>query len=112
MNDMPPSPFPWLDLDNGACPVAETLRTLGGKHKPRLLHSLLAGELHFLELTRVLSGISRKVLTEQLRDLEQAGLIGRKEKNDARKRVAYFLTPKGQALGDILSQIYIWSKAY
>ena len=56
----------WADPITGACPVAEILRTLGGKHGPRILHCLTEGELHFLELTRAIDGISRKVLTDQL----------------------------------------------
>lgn len=96
--------------ETGECPVAQTLRTLGGKHGPRVLHCLMGGELHFLELTRALNGISRKVLTEQLQEFEASGLVLRDPKHDARQRVGYSLTEKGKALGPILNQLYDWSQ--
>ncbi|MCW1932752.1 winged helix-turn-helix transcriptional regulator [Pararhodobacter zhoushanensis] len=105
------TPGPWSDPVTGVCPVAETLRLLGGKHGPTLLHCLTGGEMHFLELSRALGGISRKVLTEQLRVFEAEGLISRTPKQDARRRVAYALTPRGQALGAIIVQLYDWSTA-
>lgn len=107
--DMSDRPGPWSDPATGDCPVAETLRTLGGKHKPSILHCLLPGELHFLELGRSLGAVSRKVLVAQLRDLEEAGLVVRVQKTDARRRVGYALTEKGQALGRIIDQIHDWA---
>ena len=104
-----PPPGPWTDPVTGSCPVAQTLHLLGGRHGPSLLHCLLAGEMHFLELSRALGGISRKVLTEQLRVFEAEGLISRTPKQDARRRVGYALTPRGQALGVIIAQLYDWS---
>jgi DNA-binding HxlR family transcriptional regulator len=95
----------------GECPVAETLRALGGKHKPNILHALSNGEQHFLELTRSLPGISRKVLTEQLRELEKFDLVERVEKNDARRHVGYALTARALALGGIVSQLSAWNEA-
>ncbi|MCB1438397.1 MAG: helix-turn-helix transcriptional regulator [Nitratireductor sp.] len=103
---------PWSDPQTGFCPVAETLRTIGGKHKPNILHCLLSGEVHFLELGRQLDGISRKVLKEQLRDLEDAGLVKRVEKDDSRRSVGYSLTGKGLALGEIVSQLNDWWQIY
>ncbi len=112
MKDMTPPIIQWVRPDSGNCPVADTLHALGGKHKPRILHSLAMSDLHFLELTRALDGISRKVLAEQLRDLQAFGLITRTERNDARNRIAYSLSEKGSALAAILSQIYDWSVLY
>lgn len=103
---------PWSVPETGACPVAETLRMLGGKHKASILHSLTLGEVHFLELTRALNGVSRKVLAEQLRDLIDSGLVQRVQKQDARRRVGYSLTERGIALGAILSQLYDWAERY
>ena len=112
MNDMTLRTRPLADPDTGACPVAEILRELGGKHGPRILHCLLAREMHFLELERAVTGISRKVLKAQLTDFIAAGLVVRRPKHDARNRVGYGLTPKGQALGPILFQLYDWSQTY
>ena len=112
MNHLSTTMRPWAIGENGTCPVAETLRTLGGKHKPQILHCLMGGEVHFLELTRQLGGVSRKILTEQLRDLQAAGLIRRRQKDDARRRVGYSLTETGRALVPILGQINDWALAH
>ena len=112
MEDFTRQPMPRFLTKSGECPVAETLRTLGGKHKPNILHALSNGELHFLELARALTGISRKVLAEQLRDLEKNGLVDRVEKLDAKQHVGYALTEKARALGAILSQLYGWGEVY
>lgn len=101
--------MPWTDPVTGACPVAEVLYLLGGKHGPSLLHCLTGGEMHFLELSRALGGISRKVLSDQLRAFEASGLVARLQKQDARRRVGYSLTPRGAALADIVGQLYDWS---
>jgi DNA-binding HxlR family transcriptional regulator len=110
MEDFTPAQAPRFLTESGECPVAKTFQTLGGKHKPNILHVLSAGELHFLE--RALTGISRKVLTEQLRDLERHGLVNRVEKNDSHLRVGYSLTEKAQALGAIVSQLRDWDESY
>jgi DNA-binding HxlR family transcriptional regulator len=101
---------PWvLDDDLNECPVAETLRSIGGKHTPKILNCLAIGDHHFLELSRVFPDVSRKVLTERLRELEDIGLVSRMELKDARNRVRYGLTAKGKSLADILGQIYAWA---
>ena len=103
---------PWATPETGECPVADTLRAIGGKHKPRILHCLLMSDLHFLELTRAMAPISRKVLTQQLRDPQSTGLISRAETHEARRRVMHALSDKGRALGDILAQVYGWAETY
>lgn len=112
MKHMTPQQFLWSDSKTDDCPVAQTLRMLGGKHGPRILHCLLSGEMHFLELYRMLEGISRKVLKDQLRKFEENGLILRVPKHDARQRVGYSLSKKGCALGPILSLLFDWSQDY
>ncbi|MEJ1992202.1 MAG: helix-turn-helix domain-containing protein [Maritimibacter sp.] len=112
MKDGSPTIRPWTDPLTGQCPVADTLRILGGKHGARILHCLTAGELHFLELQREMEGVSRKVLRAQLREFEESGLVVRTPKRDARQRVGYALTPKGSALGDILGQLYDWQQTF
>ncbi len=101
----------WEIPQTGACPVADTLRLLGGKHKPRIIHCLYAEERHFLELVRALGHVSRKVLVEQLRDLETNGLVERREINDARRRVSYRLSAKGLSLCRILNDLHDWAVA-
>lgn len=102
----------WQDPETGQCPVADTLQILSGKHGPKVLHVLMGGELHYLEMHRAIGDVSKKVLSEQLSNFETHGLITRTEKEDARRRVGYALTNKGRALTDILSQISEWSWVY
>ena len=104
--------LPWRLPDSDECPLAETLHTLGGKYKPQILHCLTGGEVHFLELKRLLSGVSHKVLTQQLRDLERDGLVVRSQKQDARKRVGYSLSPSAQGLVPILEALFNWSVSH
>ncbi len=100
---------PWVLPGTDDCPVADTLRSIGGKNTPKILHCLATRDHHFLELQRTLSPISRKVLTEELRHLEEIGLVIRTELDDARRRVRYGLSHKGRGLADILGQVFLWA---
>ncbi len=102
----------WSLPDTDVCPVADTLKSIGGKHTPKILHCLAIRDHHFLELTRALPGISRKVLTDELRHLEAIGLVTRTECLDARKRVRYGLSEKGLGLAAILGDIFDWAMKY
>lgn len=104
--------LPWRMPNSDRCPLAETLQKLGGKFKPQILHCLTSGEVHFLELQRLIGDISHKTLTQQLRDLEQDGLILRAQKQDARKRVGYSLSPSAQTLVPILQELFHWAVAH
>ena len=110
MNQLSTFTGEWSAADGGDCPVGNTLRLLGGKHGASVLHCLLGGEMHFLELQRALAGVSRKVLNEQLRAFIEAGLIIRMPKTDALRRVGYSLSPKGRELAAILDQLVDWSR--
>ena len=99
----------WYLPETGECPVADTLKLIGGKHTPKILHCLALADHHFLELLRALPEISRKVLTEELRSLESNGLVLRTELGDERKRVRYELTRKGRGLASILGQMFAWA---
>ncbi len=102
----------WSLPETDDCPVADTLKSIGGKHTPRILHCLTIRDHHFLELQRSLPPISRKVLTEELRHLEEIGLVIRTELDDARRRVRYGLSEKGRGLADILGRIFLWALEY
>lgn len=104
--------FAWTAPDSDDCPVADTLASLSGKWKPRLLHALSQEDLHFLELVRAMQGASRKVIAAQLRDLLDDGLVLRLPQHDARNRVRYRLSDGGRALCGILAQISHWSASY
>lgn len=104
-----PAPGLWYLPETGECPVADTLKLIGGKHTPKILHCLALADHHFLELIRALPQISRKVLTEELRSLENSGLVLRTELGDERKRVRYALTSKGRGLAGILGHMFVWA---
>ncbi len=77
------------------CPVGLALGVIGGKWKPRILTTLGERTRRFRELERSLAGISRKVLVEQLRELEADGVIERRVFPQVPPRVEYSLTPVG-----------------
>lgn len=100
---------PWRGVGDDSCPLSDTLRLLGGKHTTTILHCLIGGDLHFLELGRALPHVSRKVLTDQLRALIKGQIVFRTEEGDALGRVRYGLSPRGRDLGDMLGRLYDWA---
>ena len=99
-------------VDASTCPMALTLGLITGKWKPALLHRLITGPCQFLEMSRCFPQTSRKVLTEQLREMERDGLITRTPQQDARRTVVYALTPAAQALGPALQALYDWGREH
>ena len=84
--------------DNGHCPVETTLAVIGGKWKPLILWQLSEGVHRFLELQRLVPGITRKMLTQHLRELEEDGIVARKSYNQIPPKVEYSLTHYGNTL--------------
>ena len=80
-----------------ACPVETTLTLIGDKWKVLILRDLLPGKKRFSELKRSVGGVSQKVLTAQLRDMEQNGLLTRTVYPEVPPRVEYALTLWGTA---------------
>lgn len=83
-----------------------------GKWKALLLSHLYQGPKRFLELQRMIEGISQKVLNEKLKELENDGLIGKHVYAEVPPKVEYFLTDKGRELTVILRQLESWSTKY
>ena len=100
---------PWRGVSDDDCPLSDTLRLLGGKHTTTILHCLVDGDLHFLELGRALPNVSRKVLTAELRALIEGQIIVRTEEGDTLGRVRYGLSQRGRDLGEILGRLYDWA---
>lgn len=80
-----------------ACPVETTLMLIGDKWKVRILRDLMPGKKRFGELKKSIGGVSQKVLTAQLRDMEANGLVNRKVYPEVPPRVEYSLTELGKA---------------
>lgn len=95
-----------------ACPVETTLTLIGDKWKVLILRDLLPGTKRFGELRRSVGGVSQKVLTAQLRAMEQSGLISRKVYAEVPPRVEYSLTALGQSLKPILDAMQNWGEEY
>ncbi len=95
-----------------ACPVEATLGVIGGKWKVLILFWLKEGTLRFSELRKKLSGISERVLAQQLRELEADGIVGRAVFAEVPPRVEYSLTPYGQTLRPITELMCRWGLAH
>ncbi|MGI4833046.1 MAG: winged helix-turn-helix transcriptional regulator [Janthinobacterium lividum] len=93
-----------------ACAMTRTMGVLGGKWK-LIIISYLTQPRRFGQLAQRLSLISRKVLTEQLRELEEDGIVRREAFAEVPPRVEYSLTAHGQALLPILNQLSDWHGA-
>lgn len=91
------------------CPVETSLELISGKWKPRLLWKLhLHGMMRLSEFKRRLPDITPKMLTQQLRELEEGELIVRTVYAEAPPRVEYLLSPVGAALEPILDALAAW----
>lgn len=95
-----------------ACPVETTLTLIGDKWKVLILRDLLTGTKRFGELKKSIGNVSQKVLTAQLRDMEESGLIHRKVYAEVPPRVEYSLTELGQSLKPILDAMQNWGEEY
>lgn len=95
-----------------ACPVETTLSLIGDKWKVLILRDLMPGTKRFGELRRSIGTVSQKVLTAQLRDMEENGLVCRKVYAEVPPRVEYSLTERGQSLQPILDAMRDWGAEY
>ena len=94
------------------CPVETTLTLIGEKWKILIIRDLLSGTKRFGQLKQVCSGISQKVLTTNLRSMEEAGLVTRKVFPEVPPRVEYTLTDVGYSLAPVLNAMASWGTDY
>ena len=92
------------------CPVTYTMRKIGGKWKPIILHLITKEANRFGILQRGIEGISKQMLTKQLRELEQDGILDRKIFAEIPPRVEYSLTELGYSLLPIIKQMRQWGE--
>jgi DNA-binding HxlR family transcriptional regulator len=90
------------------CPVQATINILSGKWKVQAVWRLSFGPLRFAELRDRLQGVSEKVLTSQLRELESDGVVSRKEVRSSPPKVTYSLSPSGETLIPLLGGLCDW----
>jgi DNA-binding HxlR family transcriptional regulator len=94
------------------CPVATVVELIGNKWKLLIIRNLLAGTARFGELKKGLPGISQKVLTENLRALENAGLVERVVYPEVPPRVEYSLSKMGKSLQPMFNDMIAWGNSY
>jgi DNA-binding HxlR family transcriptional regulator len=94
------------------CPVESTLTFLDGKWKGVILFHLLGGTLRFNELRRKAPLVTQRMLTKQLRELEEAGLISRTVHPVVPPHVDYALTPLGRSLEPVIQALHAWGKQH
>ena len=92
------------------CPIAAMLEIIGGKWKPIILYYLTSGTRRFGEIAVRIPTISRKVLTEALKELEKDGLILRKQYKEIPPRVEYSLSELGKSLSSVFDEMAVWGK--
>ena len=95
-----------------ACPVETTLMLISDKWKVLIIRDLLPGTKRFGELKRSIGSVSQKVLTAQLRQMEESGLLTRKVYPEVPPRVEYALTELGHSLRPVLDAMQDWGEAY
>ena len=98
--------------DLPACPVEITMGLIGEKWKVLIIRDLLTGTKRFGELRKSVTGITQKVLTNNLRQMEASGLVNRKVYAEVPPRVEYSLTETGLSLKPILDSMVTWGNAY
>lgn len=98
----------WHTADPLNCPAVRALNTMSGKWKPAILYFLSREKMRFGELQRAIPTISHKTLTQQLRELEEDGILNRCVFAAVPPKTEYSLTPRGRKLGPILEMLYVW----
>ena len=98
--------------DAASCPVTYCLSMIGGKWKPVILYCISNGVDRFGVMQRVVAGITKQMLTKQLREMEADGLITRTVFPVVPPRVDYALTDKGRSLLPVISEMKQWGEAH
>ena len=102
-----------LHIDETNCPVKVTMGIIGGKWKPIILYYIKTiGVCRFGELQRYIPHITKKMLTQQLRELEADGIVNRRIYEQKPLKVEYSLSDYGKTLKPILQLMADWGTAY
>lgn len=101
-----------MEKELPACPVETTLGLISNRWKVLILRDLLTGTKRFGELRRSLDGVSQKVLTANLREMEADGLLTRTVFPEVPPHVEYTLTETGESLRPVLGAMAAWGAAY
>jgi DNA-binding HxlR family transcriptional regulator len=94
------------------CPVAAAVDVIGGKWKPTILFNLKDGPVRFNELRRRMPHITQRMLTLQLRALEDDGIVSRTARECVPPHVEYAFTKRGRTLGPIFDALEDWGERF
>ncbi len=98
--------------EKASCPVETTLKAIGGRWKVLILRELFFETCRFNQLHRSLTGITQKMLTQQLRELEADGIIHREVYKQVPPKVEYSLTDTGRSLKPVLDSMHEWGEQF
>ena len=101
-----------MDKTLPACPVETTLSLISDRWKVLIIRDLLVGTKRFGELRKSVGNVSQKVLTANLRSMEEDGLLTRKVYAEVPPRVEYTLTETGMSLKPVLDAMWTWGEEY
>ena len=98
--------------ERAACPLYTAIGVIEGRWKPMLFQRLSDQPRGFGELRRMLPGVTKKVLLEQLRQMHADGLVERRQLSPASAGVRYTLTPYGRTLGPVFETLWCWGSSH
>jgi DNA-binding HxlR family transcriptional regulator len=96
----------------GTCPATAALELLGRKWTGFILWALLEGPRRYTEILHAVPGITDRVLSVRLKELERAGIVTRRQYEEIPARVEYSLTPRGRDLAPIIAEMARWSERW
>lgn len=108
---MGPQPDRSASARHTTCPGADCFELLGRRWNAYLVWALLAGPRRFTQLLTAAAGVSDRMLTKRLRELEAAGIVSRQRYNEVPPRVEYALTERGRALRPVIEAMERWGRA-
>jgi len=94
------------------CPIEAALQIISGRWKFLIVRELLTGTKRFSELQRALHGVTQKMLTQQLRELEQHGVLTRTVYPIVPPKVEYTLTSRGENLRPVMAAMHDWGRTF
>lgn len=94
------------------CPIELAVSVFAGRWKPTIICELLKGKKRYGQLKKNIVGINHKMLAEQLRELEEAGVVSRHVYPVVPPKVEYELTPLGEELRPVILQLIQWGKNF
>ena len=95
--------------DQSTCPAEATIRLIGGRWKVPIVWHLFSGTKRFSELRRAMPSVTQKMLTQQLRELEEGGVVSRKVYPQVPPKVEYSLTERGASLKPVVQAMCAWA---